>query len=51
MSWFLGGDGDNDGFSLGEAKFEMPGGDVQLTANYRGLGLTWPSYGAVGQGG
>lgn len=33
-----------------ERPFEMPEGDVQLTVNYRGLGLTRPSDGAVGQG-
>lgn len=34
----LGGDTDDYGLNLGEAKFEMPEGDVQSTGNYRGLG-------------
>lgn len=29
--------------------FELPGGDVSLAVNCRGLGLTWPADGAVGQ--
>lgn len=45
------GDGDDYGFSLGEATVAMPGGDVQLAVNNRGLGLTWPSDGAGGQAG
>lgn len=44
----LGGDADDYGLNLGEAKFEMPERDVQSAGNYRGLGLTWLSDGAVG---